>query len=916
MKSPSNHSPQNNQKSEKHSKLHSEDSHVFDFLVFSVSKMLDIEICTISFIDGPDSVVVASNDDTVEKFCPISIPKNLDVAKRHSLLKNAPHPIEKFDVKFFDSIPVINAEGIALGSLNLFDQRKRVFTDSENHIIERAIQQICKWMTANERDHQLKKYKHLFDISDDMIGIFSLSGKFLKLNPAFSEVLGWKTEDLLNQDFFHYLYEEDWIKTMEAMKSLNEGKPIRNFTNRYHTKHEGLKWIEWTAMPEPEANLLYVIARDVTELITNEISLKQSQQKFKNLFNNLSGFISIHDVEGSFIETNPAGLISTGFSEEEMKQSTLYDLVAPQNHNKIPDYLNTVRRLGKAEGQMIIVKKSGENAIWYYMSVLSEDSEGNKTVLANVVDITEQKMVDQELRKTKKAAEEALKAKSEFVANMSHEIRTPLNGIIGFTDLALKTELDSTQRQYLEIINQSGVALFSIINDILDFSKIENKSMKLLIDRVDVEEVISEAVNIVSYGIEMKGLEILLDIDFNVPKFIWIDAMRLKQILVNLLGNALKFTEKGEIKIYLRVIEDFENGAMNLRFGVKDTGIGIDKNKQKQIFQPFTQADGSITKKYGGTGLGLTITNKLLGLANSKLHVESEKGIGTDFYFDLKVNTADRESEIALRDINKVLLVDDNTNNRKILRRMLEVKNIAVEEAQNGLEALLIINGNPEFDVIIMDYHMPIMDGIETIRKIKEIQAPQNKKQPFIVLYSSSDDDTLQHACDELEIKNRLVKPIRMNQMYQVLASLKETVETKVDEIVVEVPENRDCDIKILIAEDHSVNMALAKIFVSQILPEAVILEATNGEETIDIYQKERPDIVFMDIQMPIINGYEAARRIRALEKHIEIPIIALTAASLPGEKEKCLEAGMSDFLAKPLLRKTFADMLEKWLGT
>src|SRR5690554_3487733 len=243
MNSPTNNIPEFSQISHKHSKFYEGEASFFDFMVLSVSKMLDIEICTISLFDDHESVIVASSDNTVEKFNPTAIPKNMDLTDRHSLLKNAMNPLEKFEPKFFDSFPIINPKGIALGSLNLFDQKERIFTNSENEIIDLAIQQICKWISAQEHDKQLKKYKHLFEISDDMVGIISFTGKFLKLNPAFSEILGWKNEELLGRDFFHYLYEEDLEKTNGAMKTLREGKSIRKFINRFHTKHDGLKWI-------------------------------------------------------------------------------------------------------------------------------------------------------------------------------------------------------------------------------------------------------------------------------------------------------------------------------------------------------------------------------------------------------------------------------------------------------------------------------------------------------------------------------------------------------------------------------------------------------------------------------------------------------------------------------------------------
>ncbi|MCY0970575.1 response regulator [Chryseobacterium wangxinyae] len=542
-------------------------------------------------------------------------------------------------------------------------------------------------------------------------------------------------------------------------------------------------------------------------------------------------------------------------------------------------------------------------------------NQAPKWYLCNSDDVTARKKTESEILPAKESADQAYVLKSEFVANMSHEIRTPLNGIIGFTELLLETSLDETQRQYLDVINQSGVSLYSIINDILDFSKLDKQKLQLNLDKVEIEELVSEAFNIVSYHNNKKRLEILIDIDDAIPTYIWTDTMRLKQVFVNLLSNALKFTEKGEIVLYVKVLNDLGKGKKLMRFGVHDTGIGINKEKQSEIFEAFSQEDISITKRYGGTGLGLTISNQILALLDSVLQVESEQGTGSDFFFDLQLDTGEEEYDLSLSGIKKVLIVDDNENNRNILKRMLERKDIEVTECDSGLKAILLIMDKSEYDVIIMDYHMPIMDGIETIRKMKNIIPGTTDAAPYIVLYSSSDDTNLQDACAELEIENRLVKPIRMKQMYQILSTLKSSQKKKLEQIKNVVNKVSTHEIKILIADDNAVNLLLTKTYLKDILPQAIIIEAKDGVEAVEEYQRNSLDLILMDIQMPQLNGIEATKKIRGMEKNIEIPIIALTAGSLPGEKEKCMQAGMSDFLTKPLLKQTLTFMIRKWFG-
>ena len=887
---------------------------VFDFLVFSAARMIDISVCTLSICIEDQIYIISSTDLTIERIYPTNL--NFSAEKNSTPELNEPiHPVKNLDIKFHKSYPISDLTGNIVGYLNIFDSKERSITSEEEEIINKVAKQASTWFFYKEKEQRLINHDRLFNISNDLIGIFTLGGNFVKLNPAFSVVSGWSDEEFMEKSFMDFVHPEDRKRTIESLKILRSGESVSNFTNRYIIKSGEVKWIEWTSTPEIESGLVYTIGRDVTEFTLRKELLQRSELKYRGLFEKSQGILSVHDMEGNFLDVNEAALKASGFSREELKNFSLYDLVIPERQELIKVYLHNIATTGEASGEMTIYKKNGDKAIWHFMSSKDEDIDGNVQVLANAADITVTRKLNDEIFAAKEVAERAYLMKSEFVANMSHEIRTPLNGIIGFTELALETNLDETQRQYLEIINQSGVSLYSIINDILDFSKLEKQKLKLSNDKVELEELVSEAFNIVSYGIDQKGLEMLIDIDYNIPRFIWTDAMRLKQVFVNLLSNALKFTAAGEIVLYVKILDDLGAGKKRLRFGVRDSGIGIHKDKQEEIFDAFAQEDGSITKRYGGTGLGLTISNKILGLSNSILQLESEQGKGSDFFFDMVLDTEDEEYDLTLSDIKKILIVDDNENNRKILRRMMERKNIEVVESDSGLKALLMMMDKPDFDVIVMDYHMPIMDGIETIRKIKSIQPASPHKAPYIVLYSSSDDSNLQDECDELGIENRLVKPIRMKQMYQVLSQLKNS-QNKVTQELSNIPvEINTHEIKILIAEDNAINLLLTKTYLKDLLPQALVLEAKDGKEAIEKYQKESPDLILMDIQMPHLNGIEATEKIRAMETDIEIPIIALTAGSLPGEKEKCLQAGMSDFLTKPLLKQTLSDMIKKWSG-
>ncbi|RZK69924.1 MAG: response regulator, partial [Pedobacter sp.] len=521
-----------------------------------------------------------------------------------------------------------------------------------------------------------------------------------------------------------------------------------------------------------------------------------------------------------------------------------------------------------------------------------------------------------ELDKAKFTAEQASMAKSDFLSSMSHEIRTPLNGVIGFTDLVLKTQLSDTQLQYLSIVNQSANSLLGIINDILDFSKIEAGKLELDLEHCDIYEISGQAIDIITYQVQKKGLEMLLNLDSNLPRFIRTDSIRLKQIIVNLLGNAVKFTESGEVELKLEVLENKDDKCL-IRFNVRDTGIGIKSDKIDKIFQAFTQEDASTTKKYGGTGLGLAITNKLLALMNSKLQLESATGKGSRFFFDIWVGSEHGEAKEweNISWIKKALIVDDNPNNRTILERMMHLKQICTVSARNGFEALQFLASGEKFDVVLMDYHMPYMDGLDTIRQIREIFNDSDTLLPIVLLFSSSDDEKVNRACEALKVNARLVKPVKMDDLYEVLSRL--LLKNKIKPALgsEETQHLTLKAIKILVADDNPVNMLLAKTIINRTAVNAIVIEAATGIDAINAFKQYDPDLILMDVQMPEMNGYDATVAIRKIENGTRhTPIIALTAGNVMNERERCINAGMDDFVVKPIVENTIIQSLKKWL--
>ncbi|MDK2834699.1 MAG: two-component system, sensor histidine kinase and response regulator [Methanolobus sp.] len=523
-------------------------------------------------------------------------------------------------------------------------------------------------------------------------------------------------------------------------------------------------------------------------------------------------------------------------------------------------------------------------------------------------------------------AEMANSAKSQFLAVMSHEMRTPLNGIIGFTDLLMETELMEAQMQHMKAVYTSATSLLDLINDMLDFSKIEAGKLELDTERIDLVETCEQIADIVKCRAHEKGLELLLNVSPELPRYVIADRLRLKQVLVNLLGNAVKFTETGEIELRIEAAPVADTGLVDFTFSVRDTGIGIARENLSRIFNSFSQVDGSITRRYGGTGLGLTISSRLLEKMGSRLELESESGKGSTFHFTVSFE-AEKGEQFAvynLSGIHQVLVVDDNTTSRSILQGLLRFADIKVDLACSGAEALCMA-GEREYDLFVVDYDMPQMNGLDFVRNVRDRFTFSRERGSFIIMHNLPDSSLVHDGCKELGIRSIITKPVRITEFFRTLAHVHSTEETFLTAGTGTMQERPKGETggkyTILLAEDNEINMILASTIISGLLPQARIIKATDGRQAVQAFKDTGPDMIFMDIQMPELGGYDASRAIRQIEAEdgengVRTPIIALTAGTVTGEKERCLEAGMDDYIAKPVIAGTIRDILHKWLPT
>jgi PAS domain S-box-containing protein len=657
-----------------------------------------------------------------------------------------------------------------------------------------------------------------------------------------------------------------------------------------------------------------------------------------DIINFLPDATLVIDDQGRVVAWSRALEYLTGIKAEDMLGKGDYEYALPFHGERRPILIDLVsapreefeRKYAKIQrvgttliGENYARNLPGGTRYLYATASPLHDLNGKVTgAIETIRDITDRKNAEEELRKARDAANSANEAKSTFLASMSHEIRTPLNGIIGMTGLMMDTPLSAEQHEFAETIRNSGDSLLMIINDILDFSKIEAGKMEMEHQPFDLRECLESAVDLLALRASEKNLELGLLIEPDVPHAVVGDVTRLRQVFVNLLGNAVKFTARGEIVVEAGIDSKTATGALPriyvLHFKVRDTGIGIPADRVNGIFESFSQVDASTTRKYGGTGLGLAISKRLAELMGGKMWAESVAGEGSTFHFTIQapstvLEKTEERSFVPQLDGKRLMIVDDHETNRHILILQAEKWKMIPVQFASPLDALNALKSGERFDIAVLDMHMPEMDGVHLAEEIRKLDAERLNPTPLIMLTSLGWRD----AADLYHFSSFLTKPVKQSNLYNAIVGALSQIESQRASPVAATSHQFDSTLaeriplRILLAEDNVVNQKLALKLLERMGYRADV--AANGFEVLESLKRQHYDLVFMDVQMPEMDGLEATRRIRSLFAADKQPhIVAMTANAMQGDREACLAAGMNDYVSKPIQVKELQKALER----
>jgi PAS domain S-box-containing protein len=820
--------------------------------------------------------------------------------------------------------------------------------------------------------------REFFELSLNLWCIAGTDGYFKHLNPAWETTLGYSREELLSRPYSEFVHPDDREATIAEAAHVALGRSTLSFENRYRCKDGSYKWLLWSAIVEPERELIYAVAANVTErkcegarlaaqyAVTRVLAEAQTLASatpriLQAICNSLGwsvGAIWRVDREEKLlrcVETWHTPLAPAAeFDRQTHLQTFSPNVGLPgrvwsegrpvwiedvTHDTNFPRSANAAREgLHAAFGFPILLKAEVLGVLEFFSHEIQKPDrkllEMMGAIGSQIGQFVERleaedalRIYARDLEAARTRAEEATRAKSEFLANISHEIRTPMNAMIGMTELALETRITREQREYLNAIQISAEALLTLVNDILDFSKIEARKLRLELVPFDLRDVLEDTMRVLAPRAQQKGIELACHVDSDVPDTLIGDPLRLRQVVVNLAGNAIKFTEHGEV--VLRVgTESQDNGSLQLNFSLRDTGIGIAPEKLSVIFEAFSQADSSTTRRYGGTGLGLTISAQLVELMGGKMSVESRPGQGSTFHFTARFSV-DRGSMkkppnlwSALTNL-PVLIVDDNATNRQILKEVLtnwHMRPVAVESGPAALDRLEQSRrmGRP-FAVVLLDGHMPDMDGFTVAERISRNTRHAGIK---LVMLTSAGRREDADRCRKLGISASLSKPIKQSELFDVIINV--IGESRPPERPPSSERRKKSGrahvkLRILVAEDNEINQLVARRLFEKLGHKVTVVG--NGREALSAVQSGKFDLVAMDVQMPEMDGFETTAAIRNLQEKAvaHIPIMAMTADAMKGDRERCFAAGMDGYISKPVraeaLRKAISQVMNPSKG-
>ncbi len=750
--------------------------------------------------------------------------------------------------------------------------------------------------------------------------------KIMFWNKGAETIFGYTAEAIIGRDLYELIappkYQDLALKGVKAFQCNGQGPVVGQLTEIEAQRKDGSIFPVEVGVSAFKMNDKWYsvgIVRDISDRKRVEDKIRKSEAQLRTIFENSPVGILHFNAEGIIINCNARAATILGAPREQLIGSDATQKL--ENKDVVEALLSSIK--GNKTGFEGWYRSVNDGkSVWldFIFDPMTPEVHPSE-VICILQDITERKNAEFEILHAKETAEVATRAKSEFLANMSHEIRTPMNAITGMSYLALKTDLSPKQRDYIRKIDQAAKSLLNIINDILDFSKIEAGKLNLEIIKFYLDDVIDNVANMLMVKVEDKGLELLFRIEQSVPVCLVGDPLRLGQILINLANNAVKFTEHGEIVITAKTLEKTDHDVL-VEFSVQDSGIGMDTEQQSKLFQSFSQADASTTRKYGGTGLGLAICKRLTALMGGEIGVQSDIGKGSTFWFTARMGLHDQTKlphRMLADDLRnmRVLIVDDNKSSREILSEYLASMGCIAETASSGEEALEKIDkadSDTPYGLVLMDWKMPDIDGIETTRRMK---LDKNLSElPTVIMVTAYGREEVMRQAEKVGIEEFLIKPINQSLLFNTIMKVSgHDVDTgRRDTTTLETIPGLDAirGAHILLAEDNEINQQVAK----ELLEGAglVVTIANNGREAVDLVLDNSYDMVLMDIQMPEMDGFEATTLIRSQQQSFKQPIVAMTAHAMSGDRQKCIDVGMVDHVVKPVDPKELFSCLVRWI--